>query len=244
MYIGVKMETEDNNQTPITPPAQPSTPLQLQPLDSTTPIEPVVKTDPEPNLENFNTSDLKLEDPNAARPKIEEPKVAEPKVEEPKVEEPKIEEPKVEELKAEESKIEEPKVEELKAEESKLADPTSVPASPVSATTALPLAPKKKTLSITIKDKAVLYAAYMPFLKNGGLFIPTKKTFVMGEECSLVISLLDDENRYSVMGRVVWITPSGSPTNKAGGIGVEFAESIDGETIRRKIEDMLGTHTM
>ena len=27
-------------------------------------------------------------------------------------------------------------------------------------------------LSLTIKDKAVLYAAYMPFVKNGGMFIP------------------------------------------------------------------------
>ncbi len=30
-------------------------------------------------------------------------------------------------------------------------------------------------LSLTIKDKSVLYAAYMPFIKEGGLFIPTSK---------------------------------------------------------------------
>ena len=30
-------------------------------------------------------------------------------------------------------------------------------------------------LSLTIKDKAVLYSAYMPFLDNGGLFVPTNK---------------------------------------------------------------------
>ncbi|MGD8309819.1 MAG: pilus assembly protein PilZ, partial [Chromatiales bacterium] len=28
-------------------------------------------------------------------------------------------------------------------------------------------------LSLTIKDKNALYAAYMQFVKNGGLFIPT-----------------------------------------------------------------------
>ncbi|MEE4107737.1 MAG: pilus assembly protein PilZ, partial [Halieaceae bacterium] len=27
-------------------------------------------------------------------------------------------------------------------------------------------------LSLTIKDKAVLYSAYMPFIRNGGLFVP------------------------------------------------------------------------
>ncbi len=31
-------------------------------------------------------------------------------------------------------------------------------------------------LSLTIKDKAVLYAAYMPFLLNGGLFVPTNQS--------------------------------------------------------------------
>jgi len=115
------------------------------------------------------------------------------------------------------------------------------PVIPVALSSDQTVVPKKKTLSITIKDKAVLYAAYMPFLKNGGLFIPTKKLFNMGEECALVISLLEDEERYNVVCRVVWITPQGSPTNKAGGIGVEFNENTDGELLRRKIEDMLGT---
>ena len=32
-------------------------------------------------------------------------------------------------------------------------------------------------LSLTIKDKGALYAAYMPFVKNGGLFIPTNKKY-------------------------------------------------------------------
>ena len=29
-------------------------------------------------------------------------------------------------------------------------------------------------LQLSIKDKAVLHAAYMPFLENGGLFVPTR----------------------------------------------------------------------
>ena len=33
---------------------------------------------------------------------------------------------------------------------------------------------KNGILSLAIKDKAVLYAAYMTFVRNGGLFIPTK----------------------------------------------------------------------
>ncbi|NVL32113.1 pilus assembly protein PilZ, partial [Pseudomonas syringae pv. actinidiae] len=43
----------------------------------------------------------------------------------------------------------------------------------------LPLStgPRNGILSLTIKDKSVLYAAYMPFIRNGGLFIPTSKSY-------------------------------------------------------------------
>jgi len=42
--------------------------------------------------------------------------------------------------------------------------------------------PRNGILSLTIKDKSVLYAAYMPFIKNGGLFIPTNKSYRLGDE--------------------------------------------------------------
>lgn len=102
--------------------------------------------------------------------------------------------------------------------------------------------PKRKTLSIIIHDAGVLRAAYMQFIKGGGLFIPTKKTFVMGEDTNLVIRLLDDDEPYRVSGRVVWITPLGSASNKAGGIGVEFLEDNNGERLRNRIELILGPH--
>ena len=41
-----------------------------------------------------------------------------------------------------------------------------------------------------IKDKAALYVAYMPFIKNGGLFIPTNKSFKVGDEVFMLLSLL------------------------------------------------------
>ena len=34
---------------------------------------------------------------------------------------------------------------------------------------------KPGLLTLTIKDKSALYLAYMPFVKNGGLFIPTNQ---------------------------------------------------------------------
>lgn len=111
---------------------------------------------------------------------------------------------------------------------------------------------KKKVLSITITNKAILHAAYMPFLKHGGLFIPTKKYFAMGEEVVLIITLIEPDMKYNVTCKVVWITPQDSQSNKAGGIGVEFSEDTEGEQLRKRIEEILGimlqsndaTHTM
>ena len=38
-----------------------------------------------------------------------------------------------------------------------------------------PLGGRNAILTLTLKDKAQLYAAYMPFVRNGGLFSSTSK---------------------------------------------------------------------
>jgi type IV pilus assembly protein PilZ len=107
-------------------------------------------------------------------------------------------------------------------------------------------------LSLNIREKAALYAAYMPTLKNGGIFIPTNKPYRFGDEVFMLLSLLDDPNKFPVAGRVVWITPAGTQGNKAQGIGVHFNSDESGVAARTKIENLLGaylqssrpTHTM
>ncbi|NOU22115.1 MAG: pilus assembly protein PilZ, partial [Methyloglobulus sp.] len=42
--------------------------------------------------------------------------------------------------------------------------------------------PRQGILSLSIKDKNALYQAYMPFVINGGLFIPTDREYQMGQE--------------------------------------------------------------
>lgn len=107
-------------------------------------------------------------------------------------------------------------------------------------------------LSLNIREKAILYAAYMPFLKGGGIFIPTTKQYRLGDEIFMLIALMGDPNKIPVAGKVVWITPAGSQGNKAQGIGVQFGEDEGGVAARNKIEELLGgqlkinrpTHTM
>jgi type IV pilus assembly protein PilZ len=105
-------------------------------------------------------------------------------------------------------------------------------------------------LSLTIKDKAVLYAAYMPFLEHGGLFIPTNKPYRLGDEVFMLLNLMDEPEKIPVAGRVVWVTPKRAQGNRAAGIGVQFNAQDD--TANKKIEAYLAgslesdrpTHTM
>ncbi|NLO79014.1 MAG: pilus assembly protein PilZ [Xanthomonadaceae bacterium] len=106
-------------------------------------------------------------------------------------------------------------------------------------------------LSLTIQDKNALYAAYMPFLHNGGLFIPTSHPYSLGDEVFVLLSLPEDNEKVPVVGRVAWITPKGAQGNRTAGIGVQFTEK-DGGIARSKIETHLAgalesdrpTHTM
>jgi type IV pilus assembly protein PilZ len=92
-------------------------------------------------------------------------------------------------------------------------------------------------LQLTIKDKSVLYAAYMPFVERGGLFIPTPRKYKLGDEVFILLSLMDEPERIPISGKVVWITPQGSQGNRATGIGIQF--TMKDEVARHKIEKIL-----
>lgn len=97
------------------------------------------------------------------------------------------------------------------------------------------------TLILTIKDINALYMSYMPFLKNGGLFIPTNKDYKLGDEVLMLMTLMNETERLAVGGKVVWITPRGAQGNRgAAGIGVQFTD----QEVRKKIDTYLvGTKT-
>jgi type IV pilus assembly protein PilZ len=124
-----------------------------------------------------------------------------------------------------------------------MADRPGTPASPLA---------RPGVLSLNIREKAALYAAYMPFLKGGGIFIPTSREYRLGEEVFMLLSLMDDPNRIAVQGKVVWITPEGVQGNRTQGIGVQFTQDETGAAARATIEKLLGellassrpTHTL
>lgn len=114
----------------------------------------------------------------------------------------------------------------------------------------IPSTSKHGILSISIKELSVLYSAYMPFVENGGLFIPTRKQYEMGDEVFILLGLMDEPERLPISGRVVWLTPSAAQGNRAQGIGVQFTEKDNPARTRieKYLTGMLGgdrlTHTL
>jgi type IV pilus assembly protein PilZ len=98
---------------------------------------------------------------------------------------------------------------------------------------------RPSVLSLNIREPAALYAAYMPQLKYGGIFIPTNRQYRLGEDVFMLISLPDDPAKLPVTGRVIWVTPEGALGKKVQGIGVQFASDEAGQSVKRKIEVML-----
>ena len=91
-------------------------------------------------------------------------------------------------------------------------------------------------LNINYAEKDALYKAYMPFVNNGAIFIPTVKDFELGHEIFLVLGLPDESEKIPVSCRVIWITPVAAQGNRTPGIGVQFR---DYGVARTKIETVL-----
>jgi type IV pilus assembly protein PilZ len=107
-------------------------------------------------------------------------------------------------------------------------------------------------ISLNIKEKAILYAAYMPYVKGGGIFIPTARPYRVGDEIFMLITLMDDPAKVPVAGRVMWLTPAGCHGNRVQGVGVQFKDDESGAAVKGRIETLLSgqvqltrqTHTM
>lgn len=108
-----------------------------------------------------------------------------------------------------------------------------------------------RLLQLRIRDRETLYGAYMPFIRRGGLFIPTNESYHLGDAVFMLLHLLDELAPLPIAGDVVWITPEGAQGNRRAGIGVQFAEQDNGN-IRERIETLLAgklrreqpTHTL
>src|SRR5690606_2426947 len=92
-------------------------------------------------------------------------------------------------------------------------------------------------LTLSIPDVDELYACYMPFIQGGGIFIPTSKPFVLGDEVFVLLDLYSEADKIPLAGKVVSITPAGVVTSRKQGIGIQL--NSDAAPVVHKIENQL-----
>lgn len=96
-----------------------------------------------------------------------------------------------------------------------------------------------KQLAITFTEPAQVVNAYMPFLKEGGFFIPTTQAFSLGDELFIALTLPDKPNEKSpVPARVAWINPPHAFGGRKQGIGVMFT-GIQADSINRRFKQIV-----
>ena len=104
-----------------------------------------------------------------------------------------------------------------------------------------PAQSRPSVIQLVFREKGALYAAYMPVLTEGGLFVPTLREYKLGEDIYLLLSLPDDPQRYPVAGKVAWITPANASGGRTQGVGVRFPADEKTRALKIKIEEILGT---
>jgi len=115
---------------------------------------------------------------------------------------------------------------------------STVPTSPSS----VGATPRPSVIQLAIKEKAALYAAYIPLFAEGGIFIPSSKDYQIGDDVYLLLSLPNEPQRYPVAGKVAWITPPRAAHNRTQGVGVQFPADEKSKLLKHKIEEILGAH--
>jgi type IV pilus assembly protein PilZ len=98
---------------------------------------------------------------------------------------------------------------------------------------------RPSVFTLVIRSKSALYAAYIPLLKGGGIFVPSNKPHVLGEEILLLLTLLDDPAKIPVQGNVAWINPVHTAGNRPQGIGVQLKDNEQGRDLKKKVESLL-----
>ena len=103
-------------------------------------------------------------------------------------------------------------------------------------------APRPSVMQLAIKEKAALYAAYIPAFMEGGVFIPTSRDYALGDDVYVLLSLPEDTQRYPIAGKVAWVTPAKAAGGRAQGVGISFPKEEKSRTLKLKIEEILGAH--
>lgn len=94
---------------------------------------------------------------------------------------------------------------------------------------------EKPTLTYSIKDPVELNLSYMPFINDGGLFIPTDQFYPLGTKVNVDLFLPGYKESLKIEGKVIWVTPPNALYQVICGIGVQFI-GTQASAVRAQIE--------
>lgn len=95
----------------------------------------------------------------------------------------------------------------------------------------------RKLLHITITEPEVLRRCYLPFLRNGGLFVPTDEPYSLRQQLFLVLKLPGAMQVQGVLTRVACLTPAQAHDGRVMGVGLAFPEAA--QALNNHIESLI-----
>ena len=104
----------------------------------------------------------------------------------------------------------------------------------------------EEPIEIIFKNSNALHKAYMPYLRNGGLFVSHQAKWELGQKTSLQVVLpleSKEEAKYLLETTVVWITPTSAQGRWVPGVGLEFSTNEVSRRLREKINTLLLANT-
>lgn len=99
---------------------------------------------------------------------------------------------------------------------------------------------EKEVISYVMRDSLECNLSYMPFITDGGLFIPTMNQYALGDMVTVDLQLPGKAEPIRIEGKVVWITPRNALHHVLPGIGIQFT-GANPQAIRAQIEAQIDT---
>lgn len=95
-------------------------------------------------------------------------------------------------------------------------------------------------LTAQFRDNLGLAQAWMPFIKNGALFVPSAQRPALGDAAFVLVTLESTGQRYAVSGKVVWLSALSPEPGQVAGVGIQFGEDDVSRNLVSQIQALLG----
>lgn len=107
---------------------------------------------------------------------------------------------------------------------------------------ASPATERPTVIQLAIKERAALYAAYIPMFAEGGIFVPSQREYKLGMDVYVLLTLPEDNQRYPIAGKVAWVNPQGVRGARTQGVGIRFPADDKSSQLKKRIEEILGSY--